>query len=141
MTLSPEDRQAIIDYRIERSNTAFREAQYVALGGYWNLTANRLYYAVFYICEALLLNNQIATTSHAGISRMMSLHFVKTGKLKKEEGELLGRLFRMRQTGDYDDLSDWREEEIMPMFPLVENLISKIHSLITPPDSQTITSI
>lgn len=131
MTLSPEDRQAIIDYRIERSDTAFKEAQYVALGGYWNLTANRLYYSVFYICEALLLDNQITTSSHAGISRMMSLHFVKTGKLKKEEGELLGRLFRMRQTGDYDDLSDWREEEIMPMFPLVENLISKIRSLIT----------
>ena len=133
MTLSPEDRQAIIDYRIERSYTAFQEAKYVALGGYWNLTANRLYYAAFYICEAVLLDNQIATSSHAGISRMMSLHFVKTGKLEKEEGELLGRLFRMRQTGDYDDLSDWKEEEIMPMFPLVENLISKIRSLITPP--------
>ena len=64
---------------------------------------------------------------------MMSLHFVKTDKLEKEEGEPLGRLFRMRQTGDYDDLSDWKEEEIMPMFPLVENLTSKIRSLITPP--------
>ena len=61
---------------------------------------------------------------------MMSLHFVRTGKLQKEEGELLGRLFRMRQTGDYDDLSDWTEDEIMPLFPKVEELIHKIKSLV-----------
>ncbi|MDE6685367.1 MAG: HEPN domain-containing protein [Duncaniella sp.] len=130
MTLSPEDRQAVIDYRIERSLAAFKEAQYVAKGYFWNLTANRLYYAVFYMCEALLLSNQITTSSHAGVSRMMSLHFVRTGKLQKEEGELLGRLFRMRQTGDYDDLSDWTEDEIMPLFPKVEELIHKIKSLV-----------
>lgn len=130
MTLSSEDRQAVIDYRIERSCAAFKEAQYVAQGCFWNLTANRLYYAVFYICEALLLSNQINTNSHAGVSRMMNLHFVRTGKLQKREGELLGRLFRMRQTGDYDDLSDWTEEEIMPLFVPVEELIDKIKSLI-----------
>ena len=130
MTLSSEDRQAVIDYRIERSYAAFNEAQYVAQGRFWNLTANRLYYAVFYICEALLLSNQINTNSHAGVSRMMNLHFVRTGKLQKREGELLGRLFRMRQTGDYDDLSDWTEEEIMPLFKPVEELINKIKTLI-----------
>lgn len=130
MTLSSEDRQAIIDYRIERSYSAFKEAEYVAKGHFWNLTANRLYYSVFYICEALLLSNQITTNSHAGVSRMMSLHFVRTGKLQKREGELLGRLFRMRQTGDYDDLSDWTEEEIMPLFTPVEDLINRIESLI-----------
>lgn len=130
MTLTPEDRQAVIDYRIERSQMAFKEAQYVAYGKFWNLTANRLYYSAFYICEALLLSNQITTSSHAGVSRMMNLHYVKTGKLEKEEGELLGRLFRMRQTGDYDDLSDWTEAEIMPLFPFVQQLINKIRSLI-----------
>lgn len=131
MTLTPDDRKAVIDYRIERAHTSLKEARYVAQGKFWNLAANRLYYAAFYICEALLLNNSIATNSHAGVGRMMNLHFVRTGKLIKEEGDLLGRLFRMRQTGDYDDLSDWREEEIMPLFPKVENLIDKIQSLIS----------
>ncbi|MDE5750735.1 MAG: HEPN domain-containing protein [Duncaniella sp.] len=130
MTLTPEDRAAIIEYRKERSLVALREAEYVAKGGFWNLAANRLYYSAFYMCEALLLANQISTNSHAGVSRMMNLHFVKTGKLSLEEGSLLGRLFRMRQTGDYDDLSDWQESEIMPMFPLVEKLINKIEALI-----------
>lgn len=130
MTLSDEERQAIIGYRIERSDATMNEAEYVCAGGFWNLTANRLYYATFYICEALLLQNKISSNTHAGVIRMMNLHFVRNGILSQEDGALLGRLFRMRQTGDYDDLSDWTGEEIRPMIEVVKSLISKIKGLI-----------
>ena len=36
----------------------------------------------------------------------------------------------MRQTGDYDDLSDWTGDEIRPMIEVVKSLISKIKGLI-----------
>lgn len=130
MILNPEDRRAIIDYRIERAYNTFKEAEYVASGKFWNLCANRLYYSVFYICEALLLSNKISANTHAGVSRMIHLHFVKNKILTTDEGDLLSRLFRMRQTGDYDDLSNWQEYEIIPMFAPVKELILKIHSLI-----------
>lgn len=32
----------------------------------------------------------------------------------------------MRQTGDYDDLFDWTEEDITPLFPKVDSLIRKL---------------
>ena len=130
MTLLPDDRKAIIEYRIERSYLALREAEYVAKGDYWNLAANRLYYAAFYMCEALLLANQLAASTHAGVSRMINLHFIKTEIIAKEDGRLLGKLFRMRQTGDYDDLSDWQENEILPLFPQVKQLLDTLRSLI-----------
>ena len=57
MTLTPEDRQAIIDYRIERSHATMKEVEFIVTGKFWNLAANRLYYSVFYICEALLLRH------------------------------------------------------------------------------------
>ena len=62
---------------------------------------------------------------------MMHLHFIRTGKLTEEEGALLGRLFRMRQTGDYDDLWDWTERDILPLVPETKQLIAKIESLIS----------
>lgn len=52
------------------------------------------------------------------------------GKLNKEDGKLLGQLFRMRKTGDYDDLTDWTSEEIEPLFPKAKLLVDKIASLI-----------
>ena len=130
MPLDPQSREDIIQYRKDRSRSTFKEAQFVTQGEFWNLVANRLYYAVFYMCEALLLSHSIQANSHAGIARMMSLHFVKEGKLTQEEGKLLSRLFRMRQTGDYDDLFYWTKEELLPMFPQVESLINKLESLI-----------
>lgn len=42
----------------------------------------------------------------------------------------MGEVFRMRQTGDYDDLFDWTEEQIIPYLPKVKELVSKIKELI-----------
>ena len=130
MIQSAEDRNAVILYRKERAYLSLKEAEYVAGGNFWNLAANRLYYSAFYICIALLISEGIAATTHEGVSRMMSLHFIKTGRLNKEDGKLLGQLFRMRKTGDYDDLTDWEEEEITPLFPKAKYLVDKIASLI-----------
>lgn len=130
MTLTTEDRQSIIEYRIERAHNTMKEVEFIITGKFWNLAANRLYYSVFYICEALLLSRQISASSHTGVSRMMHLHFIKNGILTEEEGALLGRLFRMRQTGDYDDLWDWTEHDILPLIPESKHLMSKIESLI-----------
>lgn len=131
MTLTSDDRKAIIDYRIERSHSSFKEVEFIITGKFWNLAANRLYYSVYYMCEALLLSRQISTSTHTGISRMMHMHFVKNGILTEEEGALLGKLFRMRQTGDYDDLWDWSEKDILPLLPETNRLIIKIESLIS----------
>lgn len=130
MTLTSDDRKAIIEYRIERAHQTIEEIDYAAKGKYWNLVANRLYYAIFYICEALLLKNQIITNSHAGLIRMVNLHFIRTKLVSENEGDLLKQLFRMRLTGDYDDLTDWTEKDIMPLIPATKELIKHIEDLI-----------
>ena len=112
MPLDFQDRRSIIKYRIERSYSTFKEAKFSAEAEFWNLVANRLYYSVFYICQAILLHKQIPVNSHSGINRMMGYHFVRTGILSIEEGKLLSRLFNMRQTGDYNDLFDWKKEDV-----------------------------
>lgn len=131
MTLSSDDREAIVQYRIERAHLTIREVEFVIKGGFWNLASNRLYYALFYICEALLLKNHISASTHTGVNRMMGLHFVKTEKLDNDDARLLGEVFRMRQTGDYDDLYDWTEDQILPLIPKVKNLVNKIENLIS----------
>ena len=62
---------------------------------------------------------------------MMGLHFVKTEKLDNDDARLLGEVFRMRQTGDYDDLNDWTEDQILPLIPKVKTLVNKIENLIS----------
>lgn len=136
MTLATPDRNSIINYRRERAYTTLLEAKYNLQAKYWNLVANRLYYAVYYICIALLLSKKINANTHTGVKSMKGIHFIKTRILSKEDGELLSRLFTMRQMGDYDDLFDWKEENILPLFPQVEALVKKIDNLIRIEDEE-----
>lgn len=131
MTLSPKERTAIIAYRIEKARSTLNEAIAVNKLGYWSLVANRLYYAAYYASVALLIKNGIETNSHKGVIRMIGLSFVKENILKPDDAKLLGKLFTMRQTGDYDDLFDWKEEHVAPLIPKVEDYILRIEKLIS----------
>ncbi len=57
MTLTPEERSAIISTRIEKSDQALLEAKGNINMRFWNTAANRLYYFCYNIMSALLLKS------------------------------------------------------------------------------------
>ncbi len=61
---------------------------------------------------------------------MISSSYVKTGILHEEDSKLLGRLFTMRQSGDYEDLFDWEEKDVLPLIPQVKDYIYRIQNII-----------
>lgn len=130
MTLQYEEREAIINYRIEKADKAYQEAVDVAKLLHWNLAIQRLYYALYYLESALLLKDGKNASSHVGVKSLINLHFIKTGLLSSEDGNLIGRLFNMRQTGDYQDNFDWSEEDVAPFLPKVEILMDKLKKII-----------
>lgn len=130
MTLTYDERGALVDYRKERALSTIQEAKDNVELKHWNLVANRLYYATYYAQTALLLSKGLTALSHAGVKSMISLHFVKTNLLSQQDKSLLQNLFSMRQTGDYDDIYDWTEEDIKPLIESTENIVKKILNLI-----------
>lgn len=130
MTLRTEERDAIVAYRLERAFKTLKEVRDVSSLGYWTLAANRLYYAAYYASVALLIYAGIDASTHKGVIRMIGAAYVKTGILSENDSKLLGRLFTMRQTGDYEDLFDWEEQDVSPLIPEVENYINRIKDLI-----------
>ncbi len=129
MGLSNEERQDIIAYRVSKSKETFQEAIDNAELGHWSLAANRLYYSVFYLTIALLLRKNILAKSHSGVFGMFSKEYIAKGMLNDDEGKLYRQLFTMRQSGDYDDLFDWTQSDISPLFPKVEALLNHLLSL------------
>lgn len=131
MALTLAEKRAIIAYRIQKSDNALNEAKDNAKLGHWSLVANRLYYAVFHAASALMIDKGINTKSHAGIICLLGQEFVMHGLLAKEDARLASRLLNMRQMGDYDDLFDWNEEDIAPLFPLTEALLQRMKGLLS----------
>lgn len=98
-----QSRIALVKYRLERAKETLSEAELLAKESYYNAAANRLYYACFYAASALLINNGITSSSHAGVKTMLGLHFVSKGLLSIEQGKTFSRLFEIRHSSDYDD--------------------------------------
>ena len=109
MSLSDEEREAIISFRIQKAKDTFAEAEGIATLGYWNAVANRLYYACFYMTSALLIRNNHAAQTHSGVIHLFGMNFIKIGLISKEAGKFYSKLFEIRQTGDYDDLFNLSE--------------------------------
>ena len=80
---------------------------------------------------ALLLDKGVHFKSHAGAIRALGLHFVSTGLFSPEEGKLISRLQSMRSSGDYDDLFDWTEDKVRPMFEPTADLLEKLKQMIS----------
>lgn len=130
MTLLSSEKDAILKYRIERANQAFKEAKDNASLGNWNLAVNRLYYAVFYMALAINLYNGDSARTHNGVYSLFCKRYIANDVLSKDDGVLYRRLFSMRQSGDYDDMFDWTQEDVMPLIPRTESLISAMKALI-----------
>ena len=115
MSLSDEERDAIVFYRIQKAKDTLNEAEGIAQLGYWNAVANRLYYACYYMTTALLIYNGHTAQTHSGVIRLFGLNFVVNGIVSKEQSKFYSKLFEMRQTGDYDDLYYLTEKEVQPL--------------------------
>jgi uncharacterized protein (UPF0332 family) len=125
-----EERIEYVNYRIETAYQTFEAAKVLSDNGFWNSAVNRLYYSLFYAVNALLVFNEIQTKSHSSTKSQFSLHFIKNGKLDKKYGRLLSELFDWRQKGDYENIFDYKQDAVLPLFPQVREMIEKIENEI-----------
>lgn len=96
-----DDYESEISSNLERADTNLQVASELFDKGYYDVSASRSYYAAFYSASALLLSEGIDTSKHSGVIALVHQHFVKSGKLSKEQGRNLNWLFELRSVGDY----------------------------------------
>jgi uncharacterized protein (UPF0332 family) len=131
MSLTGEERKAVVEFRIEKAQRALEQAQGVVALEYWETIANRLYYAAYNAVSALLIAYGYTARSHDGVIHLFGLHFVKTGIVDIKDGKLYHHLFSMRLTGDYDDTYGLTGEDVLPLIAPAAELIDKAINLAT----------
>ena len=129
MSLSQEERRAVVEFRVEKAFRAYEQAKGVLGLKYWETIANRLYYAAYNAVSALLIANGDTAQTHSGVIHLFGLHFVKTGIISSDMGRLYHSLFTMRQTGDYDDTYGLTEQDVLPYVEPTGQLIEQVSVL------------
>lgn len=128
--IDKETRDAIVAYRLENAHKTLNEIHIHIEHELWNTAINRLYYACYYAVTALLINSGIEAQTHAGVRRMLALHFTKTEKLPIKLNKFYSDLFENRQTSDYADFTYFDRETVEELYERAIVFVDTIKKLI-----------
>ena len=120
-----------IRYRLERAEESLVEASLLADNAHFNTAINRLYYACFYLADALLTQERIKHNSHAGTKSQLNQHFGTNGKIERRLLSMYSRLFQARQNSDYGDQFRMTQADFDEFYPEVIAFNEAIKNLIT----------
>jgi uncharacterized protein (UPF0332 family) len=129
--MSSSNRSDYITYRIEKSKESLYAAELMADNCLYTSAVNRCFYACFYMVDALLYQHQLAGKSHSGAKTLFNLHFVKTGKLNIEIGEIFNELLDLRQEGDYGSKFEIEQKDIQILISDTKRFIKAIEGLLS----------
>lgn len=87
---------------VERARKYLKSARMLLDEQDYESSVSRVYYAMFYATEAVLLTKELSFSSHKGVISAFGEHFVKTDIFPRDMGRELNRAFGMRQLGDYE---------------------------------------
>jgi uncharacterized protein (UPF0332 family) len=98
--------------------------------GDFDSAVSRLYYAMFYVAEALLLTQGKTFSSHRAVIAAFGEHFIKTGLLPREMHHWLHRAFEKRQISDYDFMSGFSDAEVTGLQEMAEEFIRQAEAFL-----------
>ena len=128
--MTQEHRQILIQRESERALHYLAQADAMLSLGYWDMAANRQYYACFHAVQALFVKNEIICSTHKGMISQFSLHFVKTGLVGMEQGSFLSRMMQLRQKADYNCFYDISEDEVSSLSTPTHLFVDTVLKLI-----------
>lgn len=134
--MTDEQRNDIVNYRIENAVNTLQEVLNHSESGYYNTAVNRLYYACYYAATALLVANCIETKSHDGVRQMLEKEFILTGKIPVELGRFCSVAFCKRSAGDYEDFITHTRDTVMELYPQAENFVECVKELLSNSNKQ-----
>jgi uncharacterized protein (UPF0332 family) len=117
-----EQLQLMIQKAFRSVKAAYRNIE----EGDYDFASSRAYYAAFYVMEAVLLTKNLSFSKHAGVISAFNQHFVKTGIFPKDFSKNISRLFRERETGDYDFVLSINEEDAREDARIAEKMVNMI---------------
>jgi uncharacterized protein (UPF0332 family) len=112
MTLSDNERKALIDYRIKQAYESAQVAEFLYNNHNYATSINRIYYAVFYSLLALGIQFGFKTSKHPQLHGWFNKNFIATGIIEREFGRILRDIYQNRLSADYEVYVNFPKEDI-----------------------------
>jgi hypothetical protein len=130
MSLTDDNRRLIVNDEVEKAYDALKDAEVLIEKERWNGAANRFYYALFHVANALLIHDGHQVKSHKGSLRAFSQHYVMTGVVPTEYGVLYSQFETYREGSDYTGFYRVSPDKIMEKLPIAKEMIDTIAKMV-----------
>lgn len=125
----------LISYRLERSRESLRASEIMLENSMLTFSMNRVYYAMFYAVQALLVLRKVSFSKHGQVKAYFNREMIKTGIFPTEMGRLYNKTFEYRQKFDYVDYSSPDREMVSEYLEKDRGFISNIHEYLRQEDA------
>lgn len=120
----------LICYRRAKARETLDDAKLLANADRLSSAVNRIYYALFYEVNALLVLKSLSSAKHSGVVALFNEHFVKTKIISLEEGRFYSRMFEFRQKSDYADFVSFEKSKVFEWLAGAEQFIREVEAVI-----------
>ena len=100
--MDENNRKILVEQQKAKATRFIKQAEEMLSLRYFDLAANRYYYACFHAIQALFIKDGISAHTHSGVLTQFSLNYVKTGIVDIRYGSFLARMLQIRQKADYN---------------------------------------
>jgi uncharacterized protein (UPF0332 family) len=114
-----------IEKLLKKAQEDLKASEIMIENSIYRIAASRVYYAMFYIAEALLLTKGLIFTSHKGLISSFNKEFIKSGIFNIKFGRLLRDAFDIRQNSDYEIVPDITESKIKELVLLAKEFLEE----------------
>ena len=126
MTLADELR-----VMLDKAQRYIHSADSLRVNGDFDSAVSRLYYAMFYCTEAVLVADGRTYSSHKAIIAAFGQHYIKTKVQPQELHEWLREAFEKRQISDYDFMATADEEEVLDLASKAAHFVTSVEDYLT----------
>jgi len=117
-------------YRLEKARNTLSDGKKYINGATLESTVNRIYYAMFYAVNALLITRGLSFSKHSGVLAFFNREIVNKGLIEEQWGEFYSDMFKRRQKGDYQDFVKFEKQDVEEWLRKAEEFINKIDKLV-----------
>ncbi len=130
MTLSNEEKNHLIDYRLKQAIESLEIAEVLIKLPNYPTALNRLYYSVFYSLLAVGLKYDFTTSKHSQLIGWFNKNFIATGKLESKYGKIVRKAYEYRLMADYDAFVEFEKENVEKLFMQSKDFLNSIIKLL-----------